>query len=612
MIKNQLRLLICISYIQLLHYTGNVHSQIPPKMKNKALPEAYRPIEGDWLWMMTTELSNKDYKEFLFWAKKNKSAEEYKNLLPDTLVWRARNSYNEPYVEYYFRHPAYMNYPVVGISRAQAQAYCDFATQAINQYLALSQSPVEQVVVRIPTEKEWELAARAGNIHAVYPWGTPDVRFPHTDKKFAGQMRANFVRSSGDYTGVAGALNDAADVTAPVESYWPNPWGFYNMAGNVAEWIDQPGVAKGGGWSSAGYDIRIDQKLFCDSVAPNIGFRPLLEVVKFKEPSDKKPLKLTADFIEKQLIAIPASSYTTGGSESDSDEYRHRSRTVSVASFHISKYEVTNALYNIFLNDIKSINPESVLKYTPRDSNWLLEKAPLHYLHYSNASRFADYPVVNISYMAAKAFCLWLNEKYQGFENRKFREVVFSLPVEEEWELAARGNFDLAPYPWGGPYEFNNKGQYLANYNPVRPEYVTHNAKRKFTMNYPDKDSTLSRLDDGFLFTAPVSSFHPNGYGLYNMSGNACEMILGTYSFSDYEFSHDLPIHRPTDTDTLSLVRGGSFASMPWQITTYWRDFEEPERMKRLGLNTLPTVGFRFMMREIPGNDNETTDIKLR
>jgi formylglycine-generating enzyme required for sulfatase activity len=69
---------------------------------------------------------------------------------------------------------------------------------------------------------------------------------------------------------------------------------------------------------------------------------------------------------------------------------------------------------------------------------------------------------------------------------------------------------------------------------------------------------------------------------------------------------------KETDTTQLSLVRGGSFASMPWQITTYWRDFEEAERMKQLRLNSLPTVGFRFVMREIPGADDDTLDIKLR
>lgn len=252
------------------------------------------------------EVTNFNWLEYLYWI--GRTYEEYpmiyQNALPDTLCWRSPMAYNEPYVEYYLRHPTYANYPVVGVSWSQANDFCKWRTDRVNEfiliregvltmnpdqsgepfttdaYLANQYHPQEEQFLRdlnpktgwsgkrkdlgqrivrmedgillpryrLPTEAEWEFAyyGLIGSMtnpedpgvienRRTYPWTGHWVR--QDDQEFQGDIRANFVRGAGDYMGAAGALNDAADITAPVDSYWPNDYGLYHMAGNVSEWV---------------------------------------------------------------------------------------------------------------------------------------------------------------------------------------------------------------------------------------------------------------------------------------------------------------------------------------------------------------------------------------
>jgi len=251
-------------------------------------------------YMDETEIANVHYREYVYWMKRTFGAdfkEVYNNVLPDTLVWREELAYNEPYVEYYFRHPSFNYYPVVGVNWLQATDFCKWRTDRVNemiliregildfdpaqnnelnfttksyllgQYEGMVRKPLKNYNpdgggerrvrmedgillpdYRLPTEAEWEFAALSliGNNRyrgdelitdrKIYPWNGPSIR-TEVHGSWQGNFLANFKRGRGDYAGVAGGLNDNAFITAEVNKFWPNDYGLYNMAGNVSEWV---------------------------------------------------------------------------------------------------------------------------------------------------------------------------------------------------------------------------------------------------------------------------------------------------------------------------------------------------------------------------------------
>jgi formylglycine-generating enzyme required for sulfatase activity len=147
------------------------------------------------------------------------------NVYPDTLAWvhDFTYSFNEPMTNMYFWHVAYDDYPVVGVSWKQARAFCVWRTQLFNNWLLANGSTYVNDF-RLPTESEWEYAARGGNALSPYPWGGPYIR------NALGCFLANFKPMRGSY------VDDGGFHTVKIMSYNPNDYGLYCMAGNAAEW----------------------------------------------------------------------------------------------------------------------------------------------------------------------------------------------------------------------------------------------------------------------------------------------------------------------------------------------------------------------------------------
>ena len=216
------------------------------------------------------------------------------HVYPDTLVW-VRDfsySYNEPMARHYFNHVAYDDYPVVGLTWQKATAFTYWRTNFWNSYRASQGEPLIDHF-RLPTEHEWEYAARGGKKLASYPWGGPYVR------NSKGCILANFKPGRGNYP------EDGGLYTVRADAYWPNDYGLYNMAGNAAEWTSSAyyensysfvhdlnpdirydadasesetmkrKVIRGGSWKDIAYYIQTGTRHweYSDSAKSYIGFR---------------------------------------------------------------------------------------------------------------------------------------------------------------------------------------------------------------------------------------------------------------------------------------------------------------------------------------------------
>lgn len=284
-------------------------SDYPDEYYTEVMDSMYIPEEESYNGQRTVDVEKLQYKfrwmdiEEAARAKEGRRRdfirESTTKVYPDTTVWIRdfEYSYNEPMHNDYFWHDAYSDYPVVGVNWEQAKAFCHWRTKFKNDD---QKQRGKQFVnrFRLPTEAEWEYAARGGIEGGTYPWGGPYVISD------TGCFMANFKPQRGDYAA------DAALYTVEAKSYEPNDFNLYNMAGNVAEWTNSSyylgsyeyastmnpnadsnsnnrKVIRGGSWKDVAYFLQVSTRdyEYKDSARSYIGFRTVQDYMGEEDTS---------------------------------------------------------------------------------------------------------------------------------------------------------------------------------------------------------------------------------------------------------------------------------------------------------------------------------------
>ena len=287
------------------------------------------------------------------------------------------------------------------------------------------------------------------------------------------------------------------------------------------------------------------------------------------------------------MTTVPSGTFHMGQSDEDvPNSHINYNKQVTIGGFYMDDTEITNNEYRQFVVALTTDDTVGIGTLTPDQTNIVTTKSfypdttvwmrdfthhmgdPLMEYYYLHPA-FDQYPVVGISWKSAKFFCRWRT----GFLNKTradaglFGIPAFRLPSEAEWEYAARGGRDLAPYPWGGPYIRNMKGCMLANFKPGRGNYY----------------------DDGFSYTSPVGSYFANDYGLYDMSGNVSEWCEDAFFEAAAPVVWDLNPTYFDDKEPRKVVRGGSWKDIAYYLQNGTRNYEFSDTAKSF-------VGFRCVV----------------
>lgn len=246
------------------------------------------------------------------------------------------------------------------------------------------------------------------------------------------------------------------------------------------------------------------------------------------------------------MVLIPAGKFQMGSMEGDVDE--RPVHMVNLDAFYIDVHEVTNTQYRQFV--------ESTGYSSPNGTGYTAEYGVLDYNYQpwlDPEFNQPEQPVTNVTWFDAAAYCRWKGKR---------------LPTEAEWEKAALGNSAGIKYPWGD----NEPGNRSANFSDINTTFEWRS----------------SSVNDGFVFTSPVKSFEPNGYGLFDMAGNVWEWCADWYDVSYYVES-DAKNPKGPEIGERRVLRGGA-----WYRASHC--LRAAERVSDYPDNSLNVVGFRCAM----------------
>ncbi|MEC7754311.1 SUMF1/EgtB/PvdO family nonheme iron enzyme [Roseivirga sp. UBA1976] len=238
------------------------------------------------------------------------------------------------------------------------------------------------------------------------------------------------------------------------------------------------------------------------------------------------------------------------------------------AGFYMAKFETRVVDYRRFYGD----GGEKNTKHEPEVSVWSFRKNldESNLMYYYEHTAFDNYPIVGVDLSDAKAYAEWLTVAYNNQPKREFKKVLFRLPTEQEWEWAARAGNDVAPFPWGGPYIRNSKGDILANILRVSDTNIISQVQEDGSIQFSLAQEQIDKVNPT-SYTSPVNQFMPNRYGLYNMSGNVSEMTTSIYS----------------EGKNSTVAKGGSYLQTPyWAMISSRQEFSKPTAY----------TGFRLVM----------------
>ncbi len=532
--------------------------------------------------------------------------------------------------------------PVALVCHKDAEAFCQWLGKRENRRYHL------------PTEAQWEYAARGGEEGKRYPWGD----------EYPGGKQANIADRQCPVPWAEGTIDDGYARLAPVGSYQPNGFRLYDMAGNVWQCcsdafdarayrasssttaVDPDGprrgktrVVRGGNWAFGpgiarnAFRIGIDPDLPIDvsgfrvaavalpeEAVPSqnsalsfeswpvggTGFfsraiREIRELVAkgrredarkladkvirsldtTKAGSDPKTLikavldaqiDVTEDkgpesftnSLDMRMVRIPSGAFVMGSSEMDiswamgtlaqsqpvslENEYPFHKVRIS-RPFHICATQTTVGQFKKFIEetgyitdaedsgggwvfDTKENRFERKKGTSWRDPGWKIED---------------NQPVAMMSYNDAVAFVDWLSAR---------EKLPYKLPTEAQWEYAARGGIPNGQFPWGDSLPDGRR----ANYADSNTDF-----------EWRDRNA-----DDGYKYVAPVGTYEPNGYGLYDMAGNVLQWVRDYYREDYYRFSPEIDPEGP-DHAEFRVMRGGDWTFGPVNLRCAFRGWSRPD-----------------------------------